>query len=561
MWTNDGSNCFNDTRYNYDPQALDASIDRAGVLAGANDPSIGAVTIPDGPASGGISLDFSAVPGQASFNLDSDDVGQYRLTITDNTNIHSVGVIVGSSNVLTVRPFGIAVTNVETAAGPTPNPGGSAPADPVFTVAGGNFAATVAGVLWAAADDANNDGVLDTGVYAGNTIAPSYAWDTTLSVSMAAASYTPDPGIPGAINNGGILAAEFVGGSFNVTDLQYTEVGSFTLQATADNFLGEASADIVGEDIVIGRFIPAAFDVSIPAAPNGQFDDTCGVFTYIGQDFTYLTAPTVTVNAINALGATTLQYRDGFSKLGAVSINVDASQDDSTNGTDANPLQVSYSVEPMIFTPGNGTVGYTFGADVYRYGPDLPLTTFSKFDESQVGPFTADINPEIQSISDGEVTTIFAPGTHRLDPTGNNLRFGRLRMSNVHGSELNPLTMPAFTEYWSGTAWRKSIADTCTSIADTDLVSVANPLGLSTPTVFYTPFASAGDVDYSFPAPGAGNDGYIDTTTDLNSANHLWLRFDWDVDGVFDDDPSARATFGIFEGDPIQIYIQQIYQE
>ena len=47
---------------------------------------------------------------------------------------------------------------------------------------------------------------------------------------------------------------------------------------------------------------------------------------------------------------------------------------------------------------------------------------------------------------------------------------------------------------------------------------------------------------------------------DLNSANHLWLRFDWDADGVFDNDPVARATFGIFDGNPVQIYIQQIYQ-
>jgi hypothetical protein len=562
MWTNDGSNCFNDTSYNYSPQALDASIDRAGVLPGANDPSIAAVTIPDGPATGGISLDFSAVPGQASFNLDSNDVGQYRLTITDNTNVHSVGVIVGTSSILTVKPFGIAVTNIEAAPGPTPNPGGSAPADPVFTVAGGNFAATVSGVLWAAADDTNNDGVLDAGVYAGNAVAPSYAWDTTLGVSLAAASYTPDPGVPGAINNGLILLAEFSGGVFNVTDLQYTEVGSFTLQTTADNYLGEASADIVGDDIVVGRFIPAAFDVTIPPTPNGQFDDTCGVFTYIGQDFTYSTAPTVVISAINALGAITAQYRDGFVKLGAGSIGVDASQDDTTNGTDANPLLVSYTSAPMTFAANNdGTVDYTFGADVYRYGPDLPLTTFSKFDESQVPPFPADINPEIQSIMDGEVTTNFAPGTHRLDPTGNNLQFGRLRMNNVHGSELNSLTMPVFTEYWTGAGWTKSTTDTCTSIADADLVSVANPLGLSTPTVFYTPFASAGDVDYIYPAPGAGNDGYIDTTTDLNLANHLWLRFDWDADGVFDDDPSARATFGIFEGDPVQIYIQQIYQQ
>jgi hypothetical protein len=29
---------------------------------------------------------------------------------------------------------------------------------------------------------------------------------------------------------------------------------------------------------------------------------------------------------------------------------------------------------------------------------------------------------------------------------------------------------------------------------------------------------------------------------------------------VFDNDPVARATFGIFERNPVQIYIQQIYQ-
>jgi len=38
------------------------------------------------------------------------------------------------------------------------------------------------------------------------------------------------------------------------------------------------------------------------------------------------------------------------------------------------------------------------------------------------------------------------------------------------------------------------------------------------------------------------------------------LQYDWDGDGLFDNTPSALATFGIFNGDPVQIYIQQIYQ-
>ena len=48
-----------------------------------------------------------------------------------------------------------------------------------------------------------------------------------------------------------------------------------------------------------------------------------------------------------------------------------------------------------------------------------------------------------------------------------------------------------------------------------------------------------------------------DPTTDAP-----WLQYDWvdDATTAYDDNPSAEATFGIFEGNPVQIYIQQIYQ-
>lgn len=563
MWTDDlagSGSCGIDTNYNYPAITIDANIDRGGVLTAANDPTISAVTVPDAPSTNAVTLNFSVTPGQASFNLDSNDVGQYRLTLTDNSNTHGNTSITGVSNLLTVRPFGIAVNAIEVAPGPIANPGGSAPADAIFTTAGNDFSATVSGVLWIGADDTNNDGVLDAGVYENNPVAPSYAWDTTLSVSALVTSYTPSPGTPGMLNNGNILLAEFGAGSFTVTDLQYTEVGSFTLQSRATDFLGEPSADLVGDDIVVGRFIPAIFEVAINN--NGTLAETCTAYTYIGEDFSYDTPPNFTVTARSALGAITAQYRDGFVKLGANSVAADASQDDSTPGSDLNPLNVSYTIATMGFTPQNdGTVDYAFGADIFRYGPDAPLTGFSKEANSQVAPFTADINPEISSVSDGEVTTNYAAGTHLLDPTGNSLRFGRLRMENVFGSELNPLTMPVIAEYWSGSFFEKNTLDTCTVIVDADLVSTPVPAGLlSVPTVLGAP-ASAGDIDYSYPAPGAGNDGHVDTTTDLNLSAELWLRFDWDLDGEFDNDPFARANFGIFEGNPVQIYIQQIYEQ
>ncbi len=567
MWTDDlagSGTCGIDTNYNDNAQNIVASIDRAGVLNAAINPTIAGVPIPDTldfPASVTITLDFSVTPGQVNFNLDTTDVGQYRLTLEDTTNNYSSSTITGSSAQLTVRPFGIGVSNIM--AGATLNMGFILPGDLEFTIAGADFEATVAGVLWLAGDDTDDDGVLDNGAfYYDNPVAPSYASTTVLSVSAAPTTFWPEPGTPGVLNNATILQGEFGSGFFNVTDLQYTEVGSFTLQSSADDFLGDPrpSYDLVGDDIVIGRFRPDEFSVQI--TENGVFDNACGTFTYIGQAFSYATAPTIKLRALNALGNPTAQYRGGFNKLSAGSVSVDASEDEIMNGTDLLPLQVGYTAAAMSITKNpDGSTDYTFGADVYRYGPEAPVS-FSKFAESQVILFDADIDPEISAVTDGEITSNFPADTYLLnpDPLSNHQRFGRLRMSNVHGTELSSLLMPAFTEFWNGVGWSKSLDDSCTSIADANLVSVASPLGLSIPTVFNTPFAAAGNVDYSYPAPGAGNVGFIDTTTDLNAAGHLWLRYDWAVDGEFDNDPGARATFGIFDGDPVQIYIRQIYQ-
>lgn len=38
-----------------------------------------------------------------------------------------------------------------------------------------------------------------------------------------------------------------------------------------------------------------------------------------------------------------------------------------------------------------------------------------------------------------------------------------------------------------------------------------------------------------------------------------WLRFDWNNDGN-DDEPSAPATFGIYEGNPNMIHMREIWR-
>jgi len=145
----------------------------------ASDPS------PNNPALAGFSLppadpladngSISFVNGVADVTLATIDIGKFTIELADISNTFADITIAGTSAEQTVRPFGLAMTNI--IAGATPNPGADTPVGGVFTSAGLDFSATVASVLWDAGDDLDNNGILDSGIYANNVIAPSYAWD------------------------------------------------------------------------------------------------------------------------------------------------------------------------------------------------------------------------------------------------------------------------------------------------------------------------------------------------------------------------------------------------
>jgi hypothetical protein len=71
----------------------------------------------------------------------------------------------------------------------------------------------------------------------------------------------------------------------------------------------------------------------------------------------------------------------------------------------------------------------------------------------------------------------------------------------------------------------------------------------------------SGDLGVGLTAPGSGGiDGYIDVSPDLNASSDTWLRYDWTGIGSFTEDPTGRATFGIYSGNDVNIYRSQIYQ-
>ena len=142
-------------------------------------------------------------------------------------------------------------------------------------------------------------------------------------------------------------------------------------------------------------------------------------------------------------------------------------------------------------------------------------------------------------------------------------RFGRIKMGNVHGSELIDLAMPMLIEYLNPAGlYVVNGDDNCTAVATVDLAITDNLSVPGSSTVTVTnPVALAGDLGVGLTAPGAGIDGNIIVSPGLTGLAD-WLQYDWDSVGVglFDDDPSAIATFGIYTGNDVNIYKRQIYQ-
>jgi hypothetical protein len=558
--------CGRDPNYNSANQDLEVDIIRSVPDdPGGSAPLISGLVLPDT-----ISFDFSGtqpgeLAGQASFNLLSTDVGKYRLDVLDQTSNHSnLNIITGSSPELTMRPFGIAVTNIT---GLIANPGNTTSAGAVFALAGTDFSATVEAVLWDSNDDTNNDGVLDTGVYWDNQKAPGYAWATTLGVPSPAMGFTPTVGlngVQGSFINGALIGGDFTTGTASPTNLQYDEVGSFTLQSSATGYLGTIGADFVGDDIIVGRFRPASF--ALTSTVNGMFANSCtppglSPYTYIGESFTYdVIHPAFVVTAMNGLAASTptTNYTGDWGKLNDDSVNftqpaADLTQDGSDGST---KMAISYTQDAAKFTitdNTNGSFTFEFADDSYVYDKDS---------NSEIPDFDSDITLAVVDVTDLETVTYNT--AFNLNPTFINLRFGRVRMSNAHGSEISVLAMPMLVEYLDspGLYTINIDDDGCTTIANANLGLSDN---LSTPgssTVTVTnPAAVAGNLGVSLTAPGAGITGYIDVTPDLNASTNSWLQYDWTFGaGTFTENPTGRATFGIYTGNDVNIYKSQTYQ-
>jgi hypothetical protein len=501
--------------------------------------------------------------GVANFTLTTTDVGKYVINLRDD----ALGTVDGSSPTITTRPFALVLSGIKQ--GATNNPGGIATSGSKFIAAADSFQATVAAYLWNSAADTNvagGDGVPDAGASLAQIIGagavPSYRWSTTLS---AASPYTPAAGTLGTLSNGTQSGACptgapncFTNGVATPTNLSYNEVGSFTLSGSATNFLNSGinlSAIVFDNSAtparsgVVGRFVPDHFTL----LAGSSITPACAAtgFSYMGQpNLGY----SFTIEARNKSNVKTSNYRSADYATGSVSVLAENNND----GTDRSPR--------LSAPTGSWSTGtYTFSTTTATFS--RPGSPDGPFDLLRIGVKVTDGDGPVLASRDMDPTTntdcTIAPTCTGIQIGGatTKARFGRLALGNAFGSELLDLPIPMETQYYNSSGvYVTNVDDNCTLIALGNLV-----LSSGTATVGGTFAAGKGNLKITKPLSKVSIDLCVDLDgaipTDLlcaasTPANKTWLQWSW-LGSTFDQDPKARATFGVYKNADEIIYLRE----
>jgi MSHA biogenesis protein MshQ len=472
-----------------------------------------------------IDLTFNGT-GDATLAVRYPDVGQVRL--------HASYALSASENMtgqddFVARPAGFALVI-------SGNPAADDANGNVFRHAGENFPITVRAL--------NSNDVLT----------PNYGHETSpetvaLTAVLVAPSGGNNPTLNGSFGSfsqdcsGNPATAGTACGTFN-----WPEVGIITLTpAIGDgNYLG--AGNVTGTTSGnVGRFTPAYFNVTRSHGCTGG-----ATFTYSGQPFAG-----VTVTAMNLAGGTTSNFSGaapaGFAKDTTI----------SNAGT---------------FTGGafsNGTLAAADFSSGARTGTNVTYTFTAK-----------DTEPVTLTLRATDTDTVSSSAGPAGSEATAEIRSGRIRVHNANGSELADLWVPMYLEQYSAASGWAPQVDTCSSVTLSALSNFQGNLGsgetcvqdIGNPGVSGEGCAAVGPASERFGAlpasgappppplgsynlyllrPGAGNDGSVDVSANLGS--RIWLRYDWDGNGT-DGDPTGKATFGTYRGNPRHIYLREIYR-
>lgn len=470
-------------------------------------------------------------------------------------------------------------------------------AGPNYSCSSDNF--TIRPQSFAVTSSATQTGSTGTPVFRAGTDAFSLT-ATATSLYTGAPKFNSSLVATSLANLGTLASVAFPPAALGVSTASgftYSEVGNFGLSqyavyddtfAQVDAVKGECTSNFNNGPAVGGKF--GCMFGSVAAGPFGRFvpdhftvvggiSNACaaGAFTYMGQP-----APLSAANVVEARNAANgvtknyvLPYASGIVSLGAE--NADDGTDLSARFTP--PLAGSWILGAYTLASANATFA--------RPATSTSDATWGSFESLDIG----------LKVTDGDVSTVPAVSGADMNPAAAGgssftykkfagsplrMRFGRLKLSNAHGSELLRLPVQIQAQYWNGTGFATNTADNCTvlSAANIALGNYQRNTGdtwITSATLANTAAIAGGwHVNLSKPGPMLPSAtftgmGSVDVCVDLGSdpvggmvcaatpANLPYLQGLWSPGTAYDNDPAARATFGVYKGNNEFIYLRESY--
>ncbi len=517
--------------------------------------TINATAIANNPASGiasytPVTLNFGA-SSTASFTLNYPDVGAVNLSA--RYLLGGSTYMTGISNTFVVKPFGFTVTGIKRTSDSFANPAAADATGTAFIKAGSSFTATV------------------TATANGGAAAPNYGRESAPEgVLLTSNIVLPVAGNNPALTNGTITGGSFTSGVATPTTLSWNEVGIITLTPSVADASYLGAGNVTGTTTGnVGRFYPDHFAFSSGSiTTRTDISPACSpvsAFTYMGEPFqagftltakgpspgnvtllNYVSTGTAATNLAKLATATPTPAEFGLAYLDGVT-NLTSRVDSSLGITGT-------------WTSGVLTATASLGFN-RAPSPDGPYSTM------KVGIAPVDTDGVALSVFDMDVT---APvGNEHIQVGQTQVRFGRLRLSNAHGSEKLDLPIPIQVQYWNGTLFATHTLDSCTTLTSANVSLTKSPLTLPT---------SIAPVTLSF-VSGIGSmklikplvTGSVDLCVDLGSdpvggtvcsatlAGKTYLQGKWAPGTAWNNDPKARALFGVYKNANEFIYLREIF--
>ncbi|MHA6492114.1 DUF6701 domain-containing protein [Pseudomonas borbori] len=490
--------------------------------------------------------------GSAPLTVRYDDAGSVRLNASyAGTAVNNdIGLGMTGSGEFKSRPYGLCLQTGSTCTQAGVNGNCS-----IFARAGDNFPLRISAVGW----QRDGEPLTAAELCAVNIVTPKFEM---AGIGLASALIEPQDGVPGAASP---LSYNHVLGAQTTVNLSLSEVGVFRLTATPPTtalgrYLGTEIVD-GGNSAFIGRIAPAY----LGAAGSGSLTPSCGsAFSYQGQPMSFATPhqPTLTVTGFNRQGAVTRNYdRGDFWRLDTPTVGVYSSITGTAVDTRLTTSGTA-SVASLGENNGDGARTYRWSGQQLVYG--VPTNAASAADL----PFMAKVRHTFSSTAltdkDGtcQGTACSDFSYDFIDSPGSEVRLGRLRIGNAHGSELQALSLPLTIESWQASGVSNGFAreglDNCTAtfLAAPSLTGFSGNLASGETTANLNgPTAGVGFIGLT--APGTGNDGSVRASFSP-VLPPTWLYYDWN--GTGREMASGLATFGIYRGATPLIFRRELYR-